>query len=155
MESRESDTNAHRPGLSWAGMPHTILVVDDAPSGSVTDDIDSHPRRAAIVVRTGIHEALEYLKSDAVCAVVLEPTLSTGDGLELIARTRALPDLASMPFVIFTKDASDDAVMRGYDARANAFVRKPTTPAEMTAVVSSIVTFWGRVNHPPPRTERT
>lgn len=81
---------------------------------------------------------------DAPHAVVTEIDLGGGespndDGLALLGRIRAHPDLASIPVVLLTsRDAAEDRVA-GYRAGADVHVPKPFDPEELLAVVDGVL----------------
>lgn len=88
-------------------------------------------------------EALELAQSerfDAVCTDVVMPRL---DGYELTRRLRAAPGYADVPIVMVTsKEARLDA-LRGLDAGANAYLKKPVDADELIRTLLGLLARRG------------
>jgi DNA-binding response OmpR family regulator len=57
------------------------------------------------------------------------------DGLEVLGRIRADETLKTMRVVLLTAKAQESDMRRGYAAGADAYVRKPFSPSELSARV--------------------
>lgn len=116
-----------------------ILVADD------DDDIlllvTTRLRRdgyEVVSARNG-EEALALAKEKRPALAVLDIGMPGLDGLEVLERIRADEDLASTRVLLLTAKAQESDVRRGYDAGADAYVRKPFSPAELSTRVRELL----------------
>ncbi len=80
-------------------------------------------------------EALEALRGrvpDVVLSDVMMPNL---DGLELVRRVKADPQLAVVPIVLLTARAGSNLSVEGLDVGADDYLAKPFAPQELVARV--------------------
>lgn len=141
----------------------SILLVEDNPqdemlilhaltSAGVANQID--------VARDG-QQALDYLfaqnefasrnAADLPTVVLLDISLPRLSGLEVLERLRAAPTTHLLPIVLLTSSDQDRDRLRGYESRANSFVRKPVDFTEFSETVARLGVYWVATNEPPPR----
>jgi DNA-binding response OmpR family regulator len=115
-----------------------VLVADD------DDDIlllvTTRLRRdgfEVIAARNG-EEALALAQERHPDIAVLDVGMPKLDGLEVLQRIRADDTLRSMRVLLLTAKAQESDVRRGYDAGADAYVRKPFSPADLSARVREL-----------------
>ena len=84
-------------------------------------------------------EALALAQERRPAVAVLDIGMPGLDGLEVLARIRADDDLREMRVVLLTAKAQESDVRRGYTAGADLYVRKPFSPAELSARVRKLV----------------
>jgi DNA-binding response OmpR family regulator len=120
-------------------MSDVVLVADD------DDDIlllvTTRLRRDGfeiIEARTG-NEALVLAQTRRPDIAVLDVGMPGLDGLEVLERIRADDVLSGMRVLLLTAKAQESDVRRGYDAGADAYVRKPFSPAELSARVRELL----------------
>ena len=108
-------------------------------------------------VRDGV-EALEHLqKEDAHAAprkqlplfVLLDIKMPRMDGLELLRRVRADPQLALVPIVVMTSSREQPDLRTAYELGANAYVVKPVHFEDFRKAVAAVGMFWGLLNESP------
>ena len=116
-----------------------ILVADD------DDDIlllvTTRLRRDGfnvIEARSGA-EALTLAQTRKPDVAVLDVGMPGLDGLEVLARIRADDALRGMRVLLLTAKAQESDARRGYDAGADAYVRKPFSPTELSARVRELL----------------
>ncbi|MDX6466564.1 MAG: hypothetical protein QOI27_1604 [Gaiellaceae bacterium] len=116
-----------------------VLVADD------DDDIlllvTTRLRRdgfEVISARNG-EEALALAQEQRPAVAVLDVGMPGLDGLEVLARIRADENLKGMRVLLLTAKAQESDVRRGYDAGADAYVRKPFSPAELSTQVRGLL----------------
>jgi len=116
-----------------------ILVADD------DDDIlllvTTRLRRDGfdvVAARNG-EDALALAKERRPAVAVLDIGMPGLDGLEVLQRIRADDDLAGTRVLLLTAKAQESDVRRGYDAGADAYVRKPFSPSELSARVRALL----------------
>ena len=117
----------------------TVLVVED------DEDILSLVAKRlrldgyeVVEARDG-EEALELAKATKPDIAVLDLGLPTLDGLEVLRRIRADETLSPMIVVLLTARAQEADVRRGFEAGADAYVRKPFSPTKLSESVSELV----------------
>ncbi|HEV7133432.1 MAG TPA: response regulator [Gaiellaceae bacterium] len=84
-------------------------------------------------------EALALAKERHPALAVLDIGMPVLDGLEVLERIRADESLASTRVLLLTAKAQESDVRRGYDAGADAYVRKPFSPAELSTRVRELL----------------
>jgi DNA-binding response OmpR family regulator len=87
-----------------------------------------------IAARNG-EEALALAHERRPDIAVLDVGMPKLDGLEVLGRIRADETLKTMRVVLLTAKAQESDMRRGYAAGADAYVRKPFSPSELSARV--------------------
>jgi two-component system response regulator len=82
--------------------------------------------------------------------VLLDLKLPKVDGLEVLRQMRDDPRTRLMPVVILTSSKEESDVLRGYELRANSYIRKPVDFARFVEAVREIGMYWLVLNEPPP-----
>lgn len=119
-------------------MPSRILVVEDDPD--IAELVEHHLSRAGYdtsVVGTGT-EALEQIRRrpDLVVLDLMLPGLS---GLEICRLMRGDPQTASVPIIMLTARAEEEARVQGLDLGADDYVTKPFSPRELVARLRAVL----------------
>ena len=116
-----------------------VLVADD------DDDIlllvTTRLRRdgfEVVAARDG-DEALALARRQRPHVAVLDIGMPGLDGLEVLAQIRADDELRDVRVLLLTAKAQESDVRHGYTAGADAYVRKPFSPAELSARVRELV----------------
>jgi DNA-binding response OmpR family regulator len=91
-----------------------------------------------IEARSGA-EALTLAQTRKPDVAVLDVGMPGLDGLEVLAQIRADDTLSGMRVLLLTAKAQESDVRRGYDAGADAYVRKPFSPTELSARVRELL----------------
>ena len=91
-----------------------------------------------VTARTG-EEALALARERRPEVAVLDIGMPPPDGIEVVRRIRADEELRSMQLVLLTAKAQESDVRRGFEAGADAYVRKPFSPAELSERVRELV----------------
>jgi CheY-like chemotaxis protein len=103
------------------------------------------------VVRDG-DEAIEYLRGAGdyadrqqyplPCLLLLDLRLPKKTGMEVLKWIRNETSVSTLPVIVLTSHSQDADVHRAYVQGANAFLVKPSSPAELTKMVKTIDNFW-------------
>src|SRR6184192_2868578 len=115
----------------------TLLIVDD--DTSARDGLRSIFETAGhktITVRDA-PEALRLLREQSCDLVMLDVELPDVDGLALCRLVRAQPGLKQLPVVVFSADDSERRKIEAFDAGADDYIVKPSTPGELLSRVNS------------------
>lgn len=91
-----------------------------------------------VSARNGI-DALELARRRRPAVAVLDIGMPGLDGLEVLEQIRADDDLRGMRVLLLTAKAQESDTRRGYAAGADAYVRKPFSPAELSARVHALL----------------
>ncbi len=138
-----------------------ILLVEDNPDDealTLRAFAKNNIGNRIVVVRDGA-EALDWLFKRGRHAergepepqiVLLDLKLPKVDGLEVLRQMRDDPRTRLMPVVILTSSKEESDVLRGYELRANSYIRKPVDFARFVEAVREIGMYWLVLNEPPP-----
>jgi two-component system, OmpR family, phosphate regulon response regulator PhoB len=113
-----------------------ILVVDDEPM--VREVVTAYLERDGF----GVHaepdgaKALEYLATESPDLVVLDVMLPQVDGLQILAKLRAVSDV---PVILLTARTEEPDRVMGLELGADDYVTKPFSPRELAARVRSVL----------------
>lgn len=143
-----------------------ILLVEDNP-----DDLELALRALAktnlanevITVNDG-EQALAYLQREGEYAdrpagspavVLLDLKLPKIDGIQVLERIKANPELSSIPVVMLTSSKMENDLARAYKLGVNAYVVKPIHFKDFIEAVRDLGVFWAVLNEPPPGSLRS
>jgi len=138
-----------------------ILLVEDNPDDealTLRAFAKNNMGNRIVVVRDGA-EALDWLMKRGAYAdrrdpdpqvVLLDLKLPKVDGLEVLRQLRADPKTKLLPVVILTSSKEESDLLRGYELRANSYIRKPVDFARFVESVREIGMYWLVLNEPPP-----
>ena len=90
-----------------------------------------------VAARDGF-EALALAQEHRPAVAVLDVGMPGLDGLEVLAAIRETRTLAHTRVLLLTAKAQESDVRRGYEAGADAYVKKPFSPAELAERVRSL-----------------
>lgn len=83
--------------------------------------------------------ALELTRERRPRIAVLDIGMPGLDGLQVLSEIRADASLTETLVVLLTAKAQESDVRRGYESGADAYVRKPFSPAELSARVRALL----------------
>ena len=138
-----------------------ILLVEDNPKDidltlAVLEESDLDHEVA--IARDGT-EALDYLyhrgkfaerAAGLPAVVLLDLKMPKLDGLEVLRLVKADPKLKKLPVVMVTSSRESQDLTTSYELGANAYVVKPTNFQQFTERLKQLISFWTRLNEPPP-----
>jgi DNA-binding response OmpR family regulator len=90
-----------------------------------------------VTARTG-GEALALAHERRPVVAVLDIGMPPPDGIEVVRHIRADSELRSMQLLLLTAKAQESDVRLGFEAGADAYVRKPFSPAELSERVREL-----------------
>ena len=136
-----------------------LLIEDQSADVHLVEEalLRSGARHVLHVIPDGA-DALEYLDGQGRYASVPKPDLILLDlglprasGFEVLRRIKEDEMLRTIPVIVLTVYAEEDAVWRSYQQYANAYVVKPAEPAVFTRTVEGLVRFYLRTASLPPK----
>ena len=122
-------------------MPLTILSVDD--ERDVTELVAFHLSRAGYEVVTAAsgREALDSVQMRKPDLIVLDLMLPDIDGFGVCEILRRQPATATIPIVILTAWATNDARHLGLELGALDYLTKPFSPKELVQRVARLLSL--------------
>ena len=138
-----------------------ILLVEDNPRDlelTLVALAKSQLANEVITLRDGA-EALDYLwrRGDYAtrepghpAVVLLDLKLPKVDGLEVLEKIKADPQLRGLPVVMLTSSREEFDLVRSYDLGVNAYVVKPVEFRDFLEAIRDLGAFWAVLNEPPP-----
>jgi len=104
-------------------------------------------------------EALDYLSGHGEyadrerfplpCLILLDLKLPQVMGFEVLQWIREQPALKALVVIILTSSRLEPDIEKAYQLGANAYLVKPSTPAELRQIATGIKEFWLQLNHGP------
>jgi CheY-like chemotaxis protein len=141
--------------------PSKILLVEDDPHDvelTLSALTENHLTNEIVVARDGA-EALDYLyrrgsyqsrEARNPAVILLDLKLPKVDGLEVLKRIKADPDLKTVPVVMLTSSREEQDLVESYNSGSNAYVVKPVGFHDFAEAVRELGLFWTVINQPPP-----
>ena len=136
------------------GDPVEILLVEDDPAHA---EIVRRNFESSLIANKMHHVsdgqlALDYLfhkngfsdpaSSPRPGLVLLDLRLPKVDGLEVLKRIKADPELSRIPVVILTTSSAEYDVVKAYDSHANSYLVKPVDFPQFVALMESLGYYW-------------
>jgi DNA-binding response OmpR family regulator len=118
---------------------HVILVADD--DADILLLVTTRLRRDGhdVVSASRGDDALALARRVRPALAVLDVGMPGLDGFEVLEEIRRDESLAETRVMLLTAKAQESDVRRGYDAGADAYVKKPFSPAELSARVGELL----------------
>jgi len=82
--------------------------------------------------------------------MLLDLNLPRTNGFEVLETLKNEPDLTSLPVIVLTSSEATEDIVRSYELCANAYLTKPSDPAEFAELGRAVEAFWiDEVTLPP------
>lgn len=132
------------------GRPARMLLVEDSVADAKLVRLALEESGSTTEVLRAEDGADAVLKLDAIAAghivrpdlVVLDINLPRVNGIDVLRRIKADPDLRTLPVVVFSTSRSDVDVAAAYACGASSYVVKPVDLHRFMDVVRSIESYW-------------
>jgi two-component system, chemotaxis family, response regulator Rcp1 len=141
-----SNSTPHRSGEALE-----ILLVDDNPGDArlVREAFKETDCETILHVVTNGDDALKFVTqqdaSESVSfpdLVLLDLNLPGKDGCDVLEAIRNDSQLEPLPVIMLTSSGASEDIERCYNARANAYLTKPTNPAKFITLMEVVEQFW-------------
>ena len=116
-----------------------ILIVDDS---EFVRSYHSHILEQAqykVITAVDGSDGLEKLFSNPCDLVLTDINMGNMDGYEFIRRVRADSKYAALPIIIVSTESESKDKMKGYEAGANLYIVKPSSPEIMVENIRMIL----------------
>ena len=119
-------------------MSEVVVVADDEEDILLLVTVRLHRDGFEVVqARNGI-EAIARVQEHKPRVAVLDVGMPGLDGIEVLTAIRADPELSGTRVLLLTAKAQESDVRRGFDAGADAYMKKPFSPAALAVRVREI-----------------
>lgn len=133
--------------------PIDILVVEDNPGdvrlireafemAETNNETELHVANTGKDAITFLTQSDEYAAAPPPDLVLLDLNLPGQDGCEILETIRTDLQLRRLPVIVLASSGSTTDIERCYNARANAYLMKPTDPNEFVSIVEGVDQFW-------------
>ena len=132
-----------------------ILLVEDNPDHVelILRALRDNNLLNQVHVVTNGEEALDFLYqrgkySDAPRPglILLDIKLPKVDGIEVLRRIKADPELRSIPVVMLTTSAGEQEIVESYSCGANSYIIKPLDFDQFVKAIKTLKLYWLVVN---------
>jgi DNA-binding NtrC family response regulator len=115
----------------------TVLVVDDDQNFRRVMEYQLHEDGYRVLTATGVTSALQRFQADAVDVVMTDVRMPGGDGMELLARLKAIqPDI---PILILTAHGTIGAAVDAMKLGAADYLTKPFTREQLRIALGKML----------------
>src|SRR5262245_19924020 len=112
-------------------MSGRVLVVDDNEDNlKIIQEILRTRGFTVRLARDGA-SALKSLEEERPDVILLDVMMPEMDGIEVLDRIRAHPQLGSLPVILVTAKGQDEDVLAGYKTGADYYITKPFTARQL------------------------
>ena len=109
----------------------TILIVDDSEFVRNYHSYILEQAHYQVITAVDGNDGLEKLYTNPCDLVLTDINMSNMDGYEFIRRVRAEAQYSGLPIIIVSTESEAKNKMKGFDAGANLYIVKPSTPEMM------------------------
>ena len=117
----------------------TILIVDDSEFVRSYHSYILEQALFHVITAVDGGDGLEKLYTNACDLILTDINMSHMDGYEFIRRVRADGKFSSLPIIIVSTETESKDKMRGFEAGANLYIVKPTSPETMIENIRMIL----------------
>ncbi len=117
----------------------TILIVDDSEFVRSYHSYILQQAEFDVITAVDGSDGLEKLYTNACDLVLTDINMSNMDGYEFIRRIRAEEKYNSVPIIIVSTESESKDKAKGFDAGANLYIVKPSTPELMVENIRMVL----------------
>jgi two-component system, chemotaxis family, chemotaxis protein CheY len=117
----------------------TILIVDDSEFVRSYHSYILEQALFHVITAVDGSDGLEKLYTNSCDLVLTDINMSNMDGYEFIRRVRADGKYSSLPIIIVSTESEGKDKMKGFEAGANLYLVKPSSPEMMVENIRMIL----------------
>lgn len=117
----------------------TVLIVDDSEFVRSYHSYILEQALFHVITAVDGSDGLEKLYTNACDLVLTDINMTNMDGYEFIRRVRADGKYSSLPIIIVSTESEGKDKTKGFDAGANLYMVKPSTPEMMVENIRMIL----------------
>ena len=137
--SRDAATGTSATAALFAARERVLVADDNADMRNYVRQL-LIPRYEVETVGNGV-EALEAIRRTRPDLLVSDVMMPARDGFGLLREIRADPELGSLPVILLSARAGDEAKVEGLNAGADDYLTKPFSAQELLARVNTNITM--------------
>jgi two-component system chemotaxis response regulator CheY len=118
----------------------TILIVDDSEFVRSYHSYILEEADFQVITAVDGSDGLEKLYTNSCDLVLSDINMSNMDGYEFIRRIRADEKYSALPIIIVSTDSEAKDKMKGFEAGANLYIVKPSSPEMMVENIRMVLT---------------
>ena len=127
------------PSTKGAGVPLTIMTVDDSPSMRMLLRAALGDLGYTVVEAEDGMEALDRIGGADPDLLITDINMPNLDGFGLIERLRARAEHRNLPILVLTTESSDEKKQRARAAGATGWIVKPFHPEKLAAAIRRVL----------------
>jgi two-component system chemotaxis response regulator CheY len=120
----------------------TILVVDDSQFVRSYHSYILEQAHFQVITAVDGSDGLEKLYAHSCDLVLTDINMSNMDGYEFIRRVRSDGKYTALPIIIVSTESEAKDKMKGFEAGANLYIVKPSSPEMMVENIRMILTAY-------------
>ena len=118
----------------------TILIVDDSEFVRSYHSYILEEADFQVITAVDGSDGLEKLYTNSCDLVLSDINMSNMDGYEFIRRIRADKKYSALPIIIVSTESEAKDKMKGFEAGANLYIVKPSSPEMMVENIRMVLT---------------
>lgn len=118
---------------------HILIVDDDAGTRGIIRRVLAHDLKYEVTEACDGLQALAAVERQAFDAAIFDLQMPEMGGLEALARLRKSPKHASLPVIVLTADAGEQAVRQAAILGIVAYLTKPINPARLSPLLKGLL----------------
>ena len=118
----------------------TILIVDDSQFVRSYHSYILEQAHFQVITAVDGSDGVEKLFTNSCDLVLTDINMSNMDGYEFIRRVRSDGKYSSLPIIIVSTESEAKDKMKGFEAGANLYIVKPSSPEMMVENIRMILT---------------
>ena len=118
----------------------SILIVDDSEFVRSYHSYILEQAHFQVITAVDGSDGLEKLYSNPCDLILTDINMGNMDGYEFIRRVRAGGKYNSLPIIIVSTESEGKDKMKGFEAGANLYIVKPSSPEMMVENIRMILT---------------
>src|SRR5690606_31799947 len=118
-----------------------LLAIHNGPIAASADRVEDGEQALAYLYRQP-----PYHDHRNVDLILLDLKAARIDGVEVLRRIKADPELRALPVVVLSATLSQEDIDAAYRHHANSFLVKPLDFNEFQCMVNDLLTYWSQWN---------